>query len=43
MLCVIVVLVIAVIMDLDRPRRGLIRIPQDSMLRLRDEFSKDAS
>jgi hypothetical protein len=43
MLCIIVVLVIAVILDLDRSRNGIIRVPQDSMLRLRDQFSKDAS
>ena len=43
MLCVIVVLVTAVIMDLDRPRSGFIKISQDSMVRLRDALSKDAS
>jgi hypothetical protein len=43
MLCLIVVLVTAVIMDLDRPRRGLIKISQESMVRLRDALSKDAS
>ena len=43
MLCIIVVLVVAVILDLDRPRRGFVRVPQDSMLRLRDELKRDAS
>jgi hypothetical protein len=42
MLCVIVALVTAVIMDLDRPRSGFIMISQDSMVRLRDAINKDA-
>ena len=31
---VLIALVLAIILDLDRPRRGLIRIGEDSMLRL---------
>jgi len=31
----LIVLVLAIILDLDRPRRGLIRVSQDSMVRLK--------
>lgn len=38
MFAVLLVLVITVIMDVDRPRRGLIRVNQDSMIRLRNSL-----
>lgn len=41
MLAVLLVLVITVIIDLDRPARGLIRVRQDSMLRLQNSLVKD--
>lgn len=33
---VLIALVITVILDIDRPRRGLVRVSQDSMIRLRE-------
>ena len=41
MLVVLLVLVISTIMDLDRPRRGLIKISQASMLRLQSTLHQD--
>jgi hypothetical protein len=38
----IIMLVITVIIDLDRPRRGLIRVGQNSMVRLQESLSTDA-
>jgi hypothetical protein len=37
-MCLIITLVILVIMDLDRPRRGLIRVSQQSMVDLQDNI-----
>ena len=37
-MCLIITLVILVIMDLDRPRRGYIRISQQSMVQLQDSI-----
>jgi hypothetical protein len=41
MLVVLLVLVITGIMDLDRPRRGLIRVSQASMIRLQSSLHQD--
>lgn len=41
-LALLIGLVIFVIMDLDRPGRGLIRVSQESMVRLRDGMKADA-
>lgn len=38
----LVVLVIAVIIDLDRPRRGLIKVSQDSMVKLKATLNRTA-
>jgi len=38
----LIVSVILVIVDLDRPRRGLIKVSQQSLLTLRDSLSKSA-
>jgi hypothetical protein len=40
MVPILLVLVITVIIDLDRPRRGLIRVNQESVLRLRDALNQ---
>ena len=37
-MCLIITLVILVIMDLDRPRRGYIRVSQQSMVNLQDSI-----
>jgi hypothetical protein len=42
MMSLLIVLVITVIIDLDRPRRGLIRVSQASMIRLQESMSQDA-
>ena len=39
---VLVTLVVFVILDLDRPRRGLIRVSQQAMLTLRESLRQDA-
>ena len=39
---VLIVMVVTVIIDLDRPRRGLILVSQESMIRLRDDLSHAA-
>lgn len=41
MLVVLLVLVISTIMDLDRPRRGLIKVGQASMIRLQSSLHQD--
>ena len=38
MFALLLVLVITIIMDVDRPRRGLIKVSQDSMIRLRQSL-----
>ena len=40
-MCLIITLVILVIMDLDRPRRGYIRVSQQSMVNLQDSIKSD--
>ena len=42
MMSLLIMLVITVIIDLDRPRRGLIKVGQNSMIRLQQSLSKDA-
>jgi hypothetical protein len=42
MMALLIVLVIAVIIDLDRPSRGWIRVSQNSMIRLQESLSTDA-
>ncbi|HEY0322192.1 MAG TPA: hypothetical protein VGC66_14630 [Pyrinomonadaceae bacterium] len=42
MMSLLIVLVITVIIDLDRPRRGLIKVGQNSMIRLQQSLSTDA-
>ena len=42
MVPILIVLVVTVIMDLDRPRRGFIRVSQESMTRLRDDMNRSA-
>lgn len=42
MMSLLIVLVITVIIDLDRPRRGWIRVSQNSMIRLQKGLSTDA-
>lgn len=39
---VLIAVVIVVVMDLDRPRRGLIQVSQQSMIDLRDSLNRDA-
>jgi hypothetical protein len=41
MLSVLLMLVIVIIMDLDRPRRGLIKVSQNSMVRLQESLRSD--
>ena len=38
----IIALVLVIIMDIDRPRRGLIQVSQDSMLRLQETLQAPA-
>jgi hypothetical protein len=38
----LITLVITVILDIDRPRRGLVKVNQDSMLRLQQSLRQDA-
>ena len=38
LLVLLIVLLVFVIIDLDRPRRGFIEVPQDSLIQLRDSF-----
>ena len=40
LLSILFSLVLTIIMDLDRPRRGFIRVPEDSILRLQESLSK---
>jgi hypothetical protein len=40
-MALLIALVITVIIDLDRPSRGLIRVSQESMIRLRESFKND--
>jgi hypothetical protein len=40
---VLIALVLAIILDLDRPRRGLIRIGEDNMLRLQATLEQNTS
>jgi hypothetical protein len=40
-LAILLIVVMTVIMDLDRPRRGLIQVSQNSMIRLHDSMSKE--
>ena len=42
MMSLLIMLVITVIIDLDRPSRGLIRVGQNSMIRLQQSLSNDA-
>jgi hypothetical protein len=42
MMLLLIMLVITVIIDLDRPRRGWIRVSQNSMIRLQESLSTDA-
>jgi hypothetical protein len=42
MMLLLIMLVITVIIDLDRPRRGLIKVSQNSMLRLQQSLSTNA-
>ena len=42
MLAVLLMLVMTAIIDLDRPRRGLIRVREDSMLRLQSTITQEA-
>ncbi len=42
-LTVLIALTVFVILDLDRPRRGLIRVSQKSMLELRDDLARQAA
>jgi hypothetical protein len=42
MVPILIVLVVTVIIDLDRPRRGFIRVSQESMTRLRDDLNRSA-
>lgn len=37
---VLIALVITIILDIDRPRRGLVRVSQDSMIRLREGLTQ---
>jgi hypothetical protein len=41
MMALLITMVIIVILDIDRPRRGLIRVGQESMLRLHDSIKND--
>lgn len=41
MMSLLIVLVIATIIDFDRPRRGIIRVKQNSMIRLQESLAKD--
>ena len=38
----IIVVVITTILDIDRPRRGVITVPQESLLRLQSGMAKDS-
>lgn len=38
----LIVLVLVIILDIDRPRRGLIEVPQDSLIRLQATLDRDA-
>ena len=40
LVCLLLALVLAVILDLDRPRRGLIQVSQDSMLGVKASLAK---
>jgi hypothetical protein len=40
-MALLIMLVITVIIDLDRPSRGMIRVSQDAMIRLRDSMKND--
>jgi hypothetical protein len=40
-MALLIALVITVIIDLDRPSRGLVRVSQESMIRLRDSMKKE--
>ncbi|HEV7473629.1 MAG TPA: hypothetical protein VGN90_06260 [Pyrinomonadaceae bacterium] len=40
-MALLIVLVIVAVIDLDRPSRGLIRVSQDSMIRLRDNMKNE--
>ena len=41
LMSLLIVLVITEIIDLDRPRRGLIRVSQASMIRLQESLNQD--
>jgi hypothetical protein len=41
MMALLIALVIIVILDLDRPRRGMIRVSQESMIRLHESIKND--